>query len=109
MERLTASEALRRHPAPVVLGSFVPCDSGVDREVVESPHVRHYVALNARLGGEFGSAELWTRPGWTLTPLDEVTRWMITRHDAWLGPGKPLLLHGEAWRLSRDLDPSGIR
>ena len=101
VEALPAVEALRRHRAPVVLGSFIPFDSGVDSHVLRSSHVRHYIVLDARLGGELGSRELWSHPGWTRTPLDEVSRWMITRHDVWLGAGRPLVLHGEAWRLSR--------
>ncbi|MPY88252.1 MAG: hypothetical protein GEU99_10035 [Luteitalea sp.] len=101
VEPLTADEAIRRDRPRVVLGSFVPVDGRVDRQVLDSPEVRHYVVLNTRLGGEYGAACLWTHPGWTRTPLADVTRWMICRHDVWLGADTPPLTHGEAWLLSR--------
>lgn len=101
VERLTAHEALALHRPRVVLGSFVPWDAGVDRCVLSDANVRHYVVLGARLGGTLGSGCLWTVDGWTRTPLAEVTRWMVSRHDVWLGDDRPLLGHGEAWLLSR--------
>lgn len=103
VERLTADEALRRHRPTVVLGSFVPVDSGVDRRVLWDPSVRHYVVLNARLSGALGPDLLWTLPGWARTPLPEVTRWLLTRHDVWLG-GSRVLKHGEGWLLTREGD-----
>ena len=102
----TAEEALRRHPSRVVLGSFVPVDAGVDRRVLDDFRVRHYLVLNACLDGVFGPRCIWTHAGWTRTPLDEVTRWMVTRHDVWLSDDLPLLSHGEAWLLSR-IGPTG--
>lgn len=102
VERATADAALRRYRPPVVLGSFVPVDSGVDRRVLWDPYVRHYVVLNARLGGAFGAYPLWHVPGWTRVQLEEVTAEMITRHDVWRGDDAPVLRHGEAWLLSRD-------
>ncbi|MPZ16916.1 MAG: hypothetical protein GEV06_03205 [Luteitalea sp.] len=101
VEPLAVDEALRRHRPRVVLASFVPVDTGVDRHVLDCPGVQHYVVLNARLGGECGTVCLWTHPGWTRTPLEAVTRWMICRHDVWLGTERPPLTHGEAWLLSR--------
>lgn len=101
VERLGADEALLRYRPTIVLGSFVPIDAGVDQRVLDDPCVRHYVVLNARLTGELGAACLWRRPGWSPRRLDDVTRWMITRHDVWVGAGLPLLSRGEAWLLSR--------
>ncbi|MGH9160685.1 MAG: hypothetical protein ACRD2X_11975 [Vicinamibacteraceae bacterium] len=101
VERRAADDALRRYRARVVLGSFVPVDSPVDQQVLDASDVRHYVVLNARLGGQLGARCLWTRPGWRRRPLEQVTRWMICRHDVWLGPNRPPLTHGEAWLLSR--------
>jgi hypothetical protein len=102
VERLSATEALARYEPAVVLGSFVPVDSGVDAAVLAAPSVRHYVVLNARLGGLFGSAELWQTAGWTGRPLPAISRRMITRHDAWLDePQRPILQHGEAWHWQR--------
>ncbi len=100
--RTSAEEALRRYRPAVVLGSFIPFDAGVDEEVMRFPSVRHYVVLGARIGGLFGSNALWDNPHWAAEPLEEIGRWMLTRHDVWLGlPDKPLLQHGEAWHLKR--------
>ena len=99
--RAGAAEALRRYQPCVVLGSFVPFDSGVDAQVSAEPCVLHYVRLDARLGGQFGGPALWDGAAWRATQLDEATRWMICRHDVWMGPGQPILQHGEAWRLER--------
>ena len=101
--RASALEALRRYRPVIVLGCFVPIDAGVDELVMGFPTVRHYVVLGARLGGLFTSRDLWQAPGWTAEPLDGVTRWMLTRHDVWLGtPRQPILRHGEAWHFSRN-------
>lgn len=101
VEPLATDEALRCYRPRVVLGSFVPVDSLVDQQVLDAPDVRHYVLLNARLGGELGARCLWTHPGWRRMPLEQVTRWMICRHDVWLGLARRLLTHGEAWLFSR--------
>jgi len=98
--RAVAEEALHRFRPAVVLGSFVPIDAGVDERVMGFPSVRHYVVLGARIGGLFGSAALWRHPGWTPEPLEDIRRWMLTRHDVWAGtPGRRLLRHGEAWHF----------
>jgi hypothetical protein len=100
---MSAREALERHRPAVVLGSFVPIDAGVDEAVLACRSVKHYIALGARLGGEFGSRALWRAPGWRRQPLPQVGRWMLTRHDVWTGrPHQPILRHGEAWCFSRE-------
>jgi hypothetical protein len=105
VERLTAAEALERYRPRVVLGSFVPADAGVDARVLGSASVGAYVVLGARLWDGFGSRALWAaaggRAGWRAEPLPAVARWMVTRHDAWLGDGVPPLRRGEAWRFTR--------
>jgi hypothetical protein len=101
VEPISAAEALRCCRPRVVLGSFVPIDSRVDQQVLDAVEARHYLVLNARLGGELGARYLWTHPGWKRTLLPQVTRWMICRHDVWLGVTRPPLTHGEAWLLSR--------
>ena len=127
---LSAEAALRRFEPAVVLGVFVPFDAGVDEAVLACPSVRHYVVVNARLAGALGSPSLWRTPGWECEPLDELRRWLLTRHDVWLGPvgpppsgavddsrGRPgtpdatyrvwgplshrILQHGEAWHFAR--------
>jgi hypothetical protein len=101
---LTAAEALRRFQPAVVLGSFVPFDAGVDEAVLRCSSVRHYLILNARIGGAMGSPALWADPNWHAQPLPNVRRWMLTRHDVWLGETHsdgPVLQHGEAWHLTR--------
>ena len=101
--RASAEEALRRYRPAAVLGCFVPIDTGVDELVMRFPSVRHYVVLAARIGGLLGSPPLWRDPNWTAEPLAEVSRWMLTRHDTWIGtPGRSILRHGEAWHLHRN-------
>ena len=68
--RVSAEEALRRYRPVVVLGCFVPVDAGVDPLVMGFPSVRHYVVLGARVGGLFGSRDLWRSPSWTAEPLE---------------------------------------
>jgi hypothetical protein len=103
VDRTTAAEALGRHRPAVVLGSFVPFDSQVDAAVLDCPSVQNYVVLGARIGGAFGSAELWKREDWQSRPLEPVRRWMLTRHDVWVGPAPEALLgHAEAWLFSRE-------
>ncbi len=108
---MSAPAALCHFRPAVVLGVFVPHDAGVDEAVLACPSVQHYVIVNARIGGAIGSPSLWNTPGWKSKPLDEVRRWMITRHDVWLGhPGQEngdILQHGEVWHLGRTL--SGLQ
>ena len=96
--RASAEEALRRYRQAVVLGCFVPIDAGVDRWVLGFPSVRHYVVLGARIGGMLGSESLWQEPGWTAEPIEDVTRWMLTRHDVWIDR-RTTLRRGEAWHF----------
>ena len=96
--RASADEALRRYRPKVVLGSFVPIDSDVDRLVLRFPSVRHYVVLGARVGGMLGSASLWQQPGWAAEPIEDVARWMLTRHDVWIDR-RTTLRRGEAWHF----------
>ncbi len=104
----TAADALRRFRPAVVLGCFVPVDSGVDAQVMQFPTVEHYVVLGARLGGVFGSMALW-ESGWRAEPLEMLTRYMTTRHDVYLGmPHKTILQHGEAWYFQRPGGPDHI-
>jgi hypothetical protein len=107
VEPASADEALRRYRPTVVLGCFCPVDAPVDAAVLGFPSVRHYVVLGARIGGLFGSEGLLENADWTAEPLEEVTRWLLTRHDVWLGgPGRRLLRHGEAWHFRRrSLEP----
>ena len=99
--RVEAAEALRRHRPRIVLGSFVPFDAGVDRAVLAGPSVAHYVVLNARLGGQLGDACLWGTQEWSGSLMEAATRWMICRHDVWMGSDRPLLRHGEVWHFHR--------
>jgi len=102
VRRAAADVALDQHRPAVVLGSFVPVDSGIDAAVVRCPSVRHYIVLSPRIGGWLGSDALWADDAWSAEPLEEVGRWMLTRHDVWMGqPDRPLLQHGEAWHFER--------
>jgi hypothetical protein len=103
--RMFAEAALRHFQPAVVLGVFVPHDAGVDEAVLACPSVRHYVIVNARIGGALGSPSLWNAPGWKSEPLEDIRRWVITRHDVWLGRGGEengdILPHGEVWHFAR--------
>jgi hypothetical protein len=101
VRRVDAVEALRRYQPTTVLGCFVPFDADVDRAVLAAPSVRSYVVLNARVGGELGDRILWRNDAWVASPLPAISRWMICRHDVWMGSDKPVIQHGEAWLLER--------
>lgn len=83
--RLSADAAFHRFRPSLVLGTFVPFDAGVDEAVLACPTVKHYVVLNARIGGTLGSPSLWQASGWKAEPLGTVQPWMLTRHDVWMG------------------------
>lgn len=110
---LSARAALHRFQPAVVLGVFVPHDAGVDEAVLACPAVQHYVIVNARLGGALGSPALWHAPGWKSEPLDDIRRWVLTRHDVWLGDSRPhggdILQHGEVWHFTRAAAPPSDR
>ncbi len=103
--RMSARAALRRFQPAVVLGAFVPIDAGVDEAVLACPTVMHYVVLNARIGGSLGSSSLWRTTNWKPERLAGISRWMLTRHDVWLGDRgeetRRMLQHGEAWHFAR--------
>jgi len=105
VQRMSAQAALCHYQPAVVLGVFVPHDAGVDEAVLACPSMQHYVVVNARIGGALGSPALWTAPGWRSEPLDEVRRWVLTRHDVWLGHARKkdgdILQHGEVWHFTR--------
>jgi len=102
VRHMPAHEALARYRPDVVLGCFVPGDALVDEAVLRFPGVEHYVVLGARIGGVLGSAALWRHPRWTARPLAHVARWMLTRHDVWIGDSdNRILQHGEAWHFRR--------
>jgi hypothetical protein len=103
--RMSAQAALCRFRPAVVLGVFVPHDAGVDEAVLACPSVQHYVIVNARIGTALGSPALWSAPGWKSEPLEDIRRWVITRHDIWLGhagmTNDDILQHGEVWHFAR--------
>jgi len=101
--RASAQQALERYRPAAVLGCFVPVDARVDETIMTFPSVRHYVVLGARIGGLFGSEALWQNSCWKAEPLKQVSRWMLTRHDVWIGSPKQMILqHGEAWHFRRN-------
>lgn len=96
-----AITALSRYRPSTVLGAFVPFDADIDQAALAAPFVMRYFVLNARLGGQLGHAALWQNPGWRAVPLPDVSRWMICRHDVWMGQNTPIIQHGEAWLFKR--------
>ncbi len=111
--RLSAPAALHHFRPAVVLGVFVPYDAGVDEAILACPSIRHYVIVNARIGGALGSQSLWSTPGWRSEPLNDIRRWVITRHDIWLGHAGVndghILQHGEVWHFTRTAAASSIK
>jgi hypothetical protein len=105
VKRASAPHALTQFQPRVVLGCFVPADAGIDEAVFACASVQHYVVLNARLGAVLGSPTLWNESRWRATPLQDVRRWMVTRHDVWLGTDEQgrmqTIPHGEAWHFER--------
>ncbi len=103
--RMSAQAALRHFQPSVVLGVFVPHDAGVDEAVLACPAIQHYIIVNARIGGAMGSPSLWNAPGWGPRPLEDIRRWVLTRHDVWLGHAGEnngdVLQHGEVWHFTR--------
>lgn len=101
---ISARVALRRFQPAVVLGAFVPSDAGVDEAVLKCQSVMHYVVLNARTGGVMGSSALWRATDWKAEPLALISRWMLTRHDVWLGMHRPANGgEGHGWRMAIDV------
>lgn len=100
--KTTVQEALRQFCPTIVIGCFVPIDSGVDEAVLAFPSVKHYLVLGARLGGALGSKALWQHPDWVADPLTWMNRWMLTRHDVLIDMRRPTVIqHGEVWHLHR--------
>ncbi len=103
--RMSAEAALRHLHPSVVLGVFVPHDAGVDEAVLACPSVQHYLIVNARIGGSLGSPSLWNARGWKSELMEDIRRWVITRHDVWLGHAGmkdgDILQHGEVWHFAR--------
>jgi len=101
VERLDAEAALHRHQPRIVLGSFVPWDAGVNEAVLNSPSVQHYLLLHAMLSERDRIERLAKGDALRARRLPEVERWMLTRHDVWMGPNTPPRTKGQAWVLSR--------
>jgi len=99
--RASATEALSRYRPNIALGCFVPFDSGADETVMACPDVQHYIVMNARIGGQLGSDLLWNHPLWKAEYLGQLTKWMITRHDVWVGGMDHIVKRGEAWCFHR--------
>ena len=94
--RLDAAAALARIEPRMVIGCFVPVDSRVDQSVLATPSVEYYLVIAARINGQFSSSLDRSSRGWEACPLPEIARWVVTRHDTWLGEGRGVLRRGEA-------------
>lgn len=103
--RLTAAEALSAYAPGIVLGAFVPIDSGVDALVLKHPTVHTYVVINARIGGELGTSSLWSTPGWTRRQMVTASERLLTRHDIWFADNRPVRQVGEVWCFTRNNHP----
>jgi hypothetical protein len=71
VERLGAVEALRRHPAPMVLCSFPPPGNGFEREVFGARHVERYVVITSRHRHAAGDWDAYERQDAFERAIDE--------------------------------------
>lgn len=98
---LDAVDALARFQPRTVIGCFVPIDSDIDRTVLAARSVERYLVIAARINGQLGSSGLWSAADWNPSPLPDISRQLITRHDTWLGDDRGVLQRGEAWLFER--------
>ena len=98
---ISAEDTLKKLKPDTVIGCFVPFDAGIDELVLADENVKNYIVLNAQLGGQFGSAWLWNNNDFHSEKISQVTKWMICRHDVWMGSDQRILTHGQAWHFKR--------
>ena len=103
---MSVEETLNEYKPDTVIGCFVPFDAGIDEMILADISVTNYVVVNARLNGQLGSPALWNDKHFFSEQVSSVSKWMICRHDVWIGTNKPLISHGEVWCFRRKQEKS---
>ena len=78
---LTAAQALRQFKPHSVLVCFPPVDAGIEAEIFSTPSVRNIIYIGPEWNGRVGTDALWNQPGWTVTSLPQVDRFIVSRLD----------------------------
>jgi len=78
---LTAAQALRQFKPRTVLVCFPPVDAGIETAIFDTPSVRNIIYIGPEWNGRVGTDALWNQPGWTVTPLPQVDRFIVSRLD----------------------------
>jgi hypothetical protein len=78
---LTAAQALRQFKPSSVLVCFPPVDAGIETAIFDTPSVRSIIYIGPEWNGRVGTDALWNQPGWTVTSLPQVDRFIVSRLD----------------------------
>jgi hypothetical protein len=78
---LTATQALRQFSPRSVLVSFPPVDASIEVAIFDTPSVRNIVYIGPEWNGRVGTDAIWNQAGWTVAPLPEVDRFIVSRLD----------------------------
>jgi hypothetical protein len=78
---LTAAQALRQFQPRTVLTCFPPVDAGIEKAIFDTPSVRDIIYIGPEWNGRVGTDAIWNQPGWTVTPLPQVDRFIVSRLD----------------------------
>jgi hypothetical protein len=78
---LTAAQALRQIKPRTVLVCFPPVDAGIEAAIFDTPSVRNIIYIGPEWNSRVGTDGLWNQPGWTVTSLPQVDRFIVSRLD----------------------------
>ena len=78
---LTAAQALRQFKPRAVLTCFPPVDAGIEAAIFDTPSVRHIIYIGPEWNSRVGTDAIWNQPGWTVTSLPQVDRFIVSRLD----------------------------
>ena len=78
---LTAAQALRRFSPRSVLLCFPPVDAGIEAAIFDTPTARKIVYIGPEWNGRVVADAIWNQAGWTVAPLPEVDRFIVSRLD----------------------------
>jgi hypothetical protein len=78
---LTAAHALSQFQPRAVLTCFPPVDAGIEKAVFDTPSVRSIIYIGPEWNGRVGTDAIWNQPGWTVTSLPQVDRFIVSRLD----------------------------
>jgi hypothetical protein len=78
---LTAAESLRQFSPHSVLVCFPPVDAGIETAIFNTPSVRHVIYIGPEWNGRVGTDAICNQPGWTVSSLPQVDRFIVSRLD----------------------------